>query len=120
MQAIVALSSCEAEYIALVECIKEILWLVQHFKILGSKLESPVVIGIDNQAAIALAKNPVLHEKTKHIDTRHHFIRQAVKEGLIRLQYINTGDNIADILTKFTNTATFQTHTGQLLSKTQP
>ena len=119
MQAIVALSSCEAEYIALVECIKEILWLLQHFRILGIKLESPVVIGIDNQAAIALAKNPVLHEKSKHIDTRHHFIRQAVQEGLIRLQYINTGDNIADILTKFTNTNTFQTHTSRLLSQTK-
>ena len=117
MQAIVALSSCEAEYIALVECIKEILWLLQHFRILGVKLELPVVIGIDNQAAIALAKNPVLHEKSKHIDTRHHFIRQAVQEGLIRLQYINTGDNIADILTKSTTSNTFQTHAGKLLSQ---
>ena len=119
MQAIVALSSCEAEYIALVECIKEILWLLQHFRFLGIKIESPVVIGIDNQAAIALAKNPVLHEKSKHIDTRHHFIRQAVQDGLIRLQYINTVENIADILTKSTSTATFQTHTNQLLSQTK-
>ena len=118
MQSIVALSSCEAEYIALVECIKEILWLLQHFKVLGVNIESPVVIAIDNQAAIALAKNPVLHEKSKHIDTRHHFIRQAVQEGLIRLQYINTGENIADILTKFTTSTTFQKHTNQLLSQT--
>ena len=72
------------------------------------------MIAIDNQAAIALAKNPVLHEKSKHIDTRHHFIRQAVQEGLIRLQYINTGENIADILTKFTTSTTFQKHTNPL------
>ena len=57
-----ALSSCEAEYIALVECIKEIMWLLQHLKALGIPVNLPVVIGIDNQAAIALAKNPVLLE----------------------------------------------------------
>jgi hypothetical protein len=117
MQSIVALSSCEAEYIALVECIKEILWLLQHLKALGISVDSPVVIGIDNQAAIALAKNPVLHEKTKHIDTRHHFIRQVVQKGYIKLQYIKTGDNIADVLTKFTKKTTFQTQTQKLLSR---
>ena len=117
MQSIVALSSCEAEYISLVECIKEILWLRMHLNDLGVTIASPVTIGIDNQAAIALAKNPVLHEKTKHIDTRHFFIRQAVQQGLIRLQYINTGDNIADILTKHTKTDTFQKHITTLLNK---
>lgn len=117
MQSIVALSSCEAEYISLVECIKEILWLLQHFKVLGVTLESPVIIGIDNLAALALAKNPVLHEKTKHIDTRHHFIRQAIHDGLIKLQYINTGDNIADILTKHTKQTTFEKQTDKLIKQ---
>ena len=79
----------------------------------------PVVIGIDNQAAIALAKNPVLHEKTKHIDTRHHFIRQAVQKGYIKLQYIKTNDSIADVLhvTKFTKKSTFEAQTQKLLSR---
>ena len=117
MQSIVALSSCEAEYIALVECIKEILWLLQHLQVLGVTINLPVVIGIDNQAAIALAKNPVLHEKTKHIDTRHHFIRQAVQKGYIKLQYIKTNDNIADVLTKFTKKSTFEAQTQKLLSR---
>ena len=117
MQSIVALSSCEAEYIALVECIKEILWLLQHFKALGVNINLPVVIGIDNQAAIALAKNPVLHDKTKHIDMRHHFIRQAVQKGYVKLQYINTDDNIADVLTKFTKHSTFENQTRKLLSR---
>ena len=117
MQSIVALSTCEAEYIALVECIKEILWLLQHLQVLGVAVNLPVVIGIDNQAAIALAKNPVLHEKTKHIDTRHHFIRQAVQKGYIKLQYIKTDDNIADVLTKFTKKSTFEAQTQKLLSK---
>lgn len=115
MQSIVALSSCEAEYIALVECIREIIWLVQHLQALGAVISRPVVVGIDNQAAIALAKNPVLHEKTKHIDTRHHFIRQAVSSGLIRLVYVNTKDNVADILTKNTGYATFSTLSRQIV-----
>jgi transposase InsO family protein len=108
MQSVVALSSCEAEYMALVECIKEVLWIRMHLKELGITLEQPVVIGIDNTAAMALAKNPVLHEKSKHIDTRHHFIRQALQAGVVKLQYVNTADNVADILTKNTAKAIFQ------------
>jgi hypothetical protein len=116
MQPIVALSSCEAEYIALVECIKEILWLVQHLSCLGAVINRPIVVGIDNQAAMALAKNPVLHEKSKHIDTRHHFIRQAVSSGLIHLQYVNTKENVADILTKNTGHAIFSYLSPQIVS----
>ena len=93
------------------------MWLLQHFKVLGIDVNLPVVIGIDNQATIALAKNPVLHEKTKHIDTRHHFIRQAVQKGYVKLQYINTDENIADVLTKFTKKSTFENQTKKLLSR---
>ena len=54
----------------------------------------------DNQGAIALAKNPVHHQRTKHIDIKYHFIRFAIEEGIIDLQYIPTGENIADQFTK--------------------
>jgi len=55
---------------------------------------------MDNKAAIELGKNPVFHERSKHIDTRYHFIRDCVDQGKTRVSYINTKDQLADILTK--------------------
>ena len=107
MQTIVAQSSCEAEYIALGETVKEILWLIQHFKELDITLEPTFIFG-DNTASIALAKNPVNHQRTKHIDIRHHFLRYHVKAGTIKLLHISTKDNVADLLTKITSAGTFE------------
>jgi 2-polyprenyl-6-methoxyphenol hydroxylase-like FAD-dependent oxidoreductase len=59
-----------------------------------------VSLKIDNQAAISLCKNPVHHERSKHIDTRFHYIRECVEEGMIKVQHVNTNDQLADILTK--------------------
>jgi hypothetical protein len=55
---------------------------------------------VDNKFALALAKNPVFHERSKHIWVRHHFIRGCLKEGSIKVGYINTKDQLADLLTK--------------------
>ena len=55
---------------------------------------------IDNQAAISLCKNLVHHERSKHIDTRFHHIRECIEEGTIKVQHVNTKDQLADILTK--------------------
>jgi len=55
---------------------------------------------MDNKAAIELCKNPVFHERSKHIDTRYHFIRDCADQGKTRVSYINTKDQLADILTK--------------------
>ena len=60
----------------------------------------PTVIREDNQGAIAMAKNPVGHKRTKHIDIKHHFIREAVRAGTVTLEYCPTSQMIADILTK--------------------
>ena len=54
----------------------------------------------DNQGAIAMSKNPIQHKRTKHIDIRYHFVREAVARGDIRLSYVQTQDQIADLLTK--------------------
>ena len=99
-QRIIALSSCEAEYVALTVAIQEAKFLRQLLAdIQGCKI-SGVRLYADNQGAIALAKNPVHHQRTKHIDIKYHFIRFAIQEGVIDLQYIPTGDNIADQFTK--------------------
>jgi hypothetical protein len=115
-QKIVALSSCEAEFIALAECIKEVLWWIQLFKELRIDLPPPVVY-VDNQSAIALAKNPVAHNRTKHIDIRYYFLRQHVMEGHIRLVYVPTLENLADIFTKGVSRQIFGTLVRRLVKR---
>ena len=99
-QATVALSTAEAEYVALSAATQEAIWLRRLLADVGEPLEDPIVINEDNQGAIAMAKNPVGHARTKHIDMRYHFVREGVQNGAIILKYVASGDMIADILTK--------------------
>ena len=99
-QQTVALSSTEAEYMAESEAVKEVIWLKTFINELLFEIKIPIQVNCDNQAAIKLAKNPIYHARTKHIDIRHHFIREKVNDGLINLNYIQTSENIADIMTK--------------------
>ena len=77
----VALSSCEAEYIAATSAACQGMWLGRLLKELHGKEVNPVRLNIDNKSAIALAKNPVHHDHSKHIDMRFHFIRECVQKG---------------------------------------
>ena len=99
-QATVALSTAEAEYAALSTATQEAIWLRRLLTDVGEPLEEPIVIHEDNQGAIAMAKNPVGHARTKHIDIRYHFVREGVQNGVIVLKYVATDEMIADILTK--------------------
>ncbi len=109
-QATVALSSCEAEYMGQTQATKEAIWLRRLMEELNGHLGGEgtavkgdpcaVVIFSDNQGAIALAKNPTHHARTKHIDLQQHFVREKVAEGHIQLDYVPTGDMVADGLTK--------------------
>lgn len=99
-QPVVALSSAEAEYISLCEATKKLIWLRRLLEDLGVKQEEPITILEDNQAAIALSENPGQNPKVKHIATRYHFTREAVRDGEIKIEYCPTSDMVADILTK--------------------
>ena len=99
-QPTVALSSTEAEYMALTQAAKEAIWLQGLLSELGIKETRPTTILEDNQGCIALAKNPTSHARTKHIDIRHHFIRETLENERIKLKYCPTADMVADILTK--------------------
>jgi hypothetical protein len=99
-QSIVTLSSCEAEYVAANSAVCHLIWLRNMLKHLGFPQENPTEIYIDNRSAIALAKNPVYHERSKHIDTRHHFIREHMKNKEVELISCNTNDQVVDIFTK--------------------
>ena len=95
----VALSSCEAEYIAATAGTCQGVLLG---RILSNISQLPIKpkLNVDNKSAIALAKNPVYHHRSKHIDIRFHFIRQCVQTEAIELEYVNINEQLADILTK--------------------
>ena len=98
-QSCVALSSAEAEYVALAAAAQEAIWLKQLNEDLTGKGE-PVMLYEDNQSAIAIAKNPQFHGRVKHINIKYHFIREQVYDNNIKLKYCQTSDMIADMLTK--------------------
>lgn len=107
LQSTVALSTTEAEYMAVTEAFKEAIWLQGLIKDLGI-VQKNVNIFCDSQSAICLAKNQVHHGRTKHIDVRFHFIREIIDEGNILLQKIQTAENPADMLTKVVSGIKFQ------------
>lgn len=98
----VALSTVEAEYMAIAESAKEGLHLRRLLKELGD-IEGPVTIYNDNQGAQKLSSNPVNHRKTKHIDIRYHFIRDLVEKKEVNVKYLRTEHMVADFLTKGLN-----------------
>jgi len=98
-QRTVALSSTEAEYMALSDSSKEAVHLRSFLKEVLGLLKTTIIYN-DNQGAGQLARNPVFHKRTKHVDIRHHFVRELVEEGTISVNYIPTTEMPADILTK--------------------
>jgi hypothetical protein len=99
-QKIVALSSCEAEYVAAAAAACQGVWLSRLIAdVLGTK-EMPVKLLMDNMSAIALSRNPVHHDRSKHIDTKYHFIRECIGEGKVEVEHVGTAEQLADIFTK--------------------
>lgn len=98
-QRTVALSSTEAEYMALSSAATEAIWISQLLTELGLKY-GKIPIKCDNTSAISLAKSSGYRPRTKHIDIRHHYVRQLIEENKIAVEYVSTDENIADELTK--------------------
>ena len=96
----VALSSCEAEYIAATTAACQGIWLAWLQAELQDKKPGIINLNIDSQSAIQLSKNPVFYDRSKHIDVRYHFIRECVEENRVTVESIGTKDQLADILTK--------------------
>ena len=99
-QSIVALSTTEAEYVALCEAAQEAVWLRRLLSDIGFSQNTPTVVFEDNQGAISLSQNPKDHSRTKHIDIKYHYIRERVAAKEIAVQHCATGDMTADTLTK--------------------
>ena len=99
-QTCVALSTAEAENIALSGAAQESLWLQQLLADLKKEEAKSMVIYEDNQSAISMARNPQFHGRTKHIAIKYHFIREQVTNGKLELRYFRTNDMVADMMTK--------------------
>ena len=99
-QKVVALSTCEAEYVAAAIAACQAVWLRRLLSELIGVEAHPPALMVDNQPTIAHAKNPVLHDRSKHIDIKLHFLRDCVDGGQIVIKFIETGRQLADVLTK--------------------
>ena len=100
LQKTTALSVTEAEYMSLAEALTECLWLRPFLASLGQESIGATPIKVDNQAAIALSKNPEFHKRTKHVGIRYHRIRQEQENKVVTVEYVATKSNPADIFTK--------------------
>ena len=112
-QSSVAQSTTEAEYVAAASCCSQLLWMISTLRDFGLSF-SRVPLLCDSTSAISVAKNPVLHSKTKHIDVRYHFLRDHQEKGDIELCHVDTQNQLADILTKPLDQATFARLRGEL------
>ena len=96
----VALSTCEAEYVAAATTACQVVWLWRLLgELTGAKVQPPT-LKVDNRPAIALAKNPVLHDRSKHIDVKFHLLWDCVDGGQLVIEFVESGQQLTDILTK--------------------
>jgi hypothetical protein len=99
-QTSISLSTTEAEYIAATTCCTQVLWMKQTLKDIKVEYDQPISIICDNTSAINISKNLVMHSKMKHIPIKYHFLREQVVEQSVKLEYIATKEQVADIFTK--------------------
>jgi hypothetical protein len=98
-QTFVALSTTEAEYIAVCTTIREAVWLRKLLAGLFGQMLDPTMIHCDNQSCVKLLENPVSHDSTKHVEIKYHYTRDTVQPKAVRVEYLPTDEKIADVLT---------------------
>ena len=109
----VSLSIAEAKYIAAGSSCSQILWMKQMLSEYNVG-QDVITLYCDNLSAINISKNPIQHSRTKHIDIRHHFIRDLVEENIVTLEHVTTEGQIADIFTKALDATQFERLGGKL------
>lgn len=107
-QKLVALSSAESEFRGMVHGVCELLWIKRIMRDLNFEVKESMRLHCDNQAAVKIANNPVLHDRTKHVEIDRHFIKDHLEKGTIKLPYVASKDQLADMLTKVMCTEVFQ------------
>ena len=119
-QTCIAQSTTEAEYVSLNEASREAVWLRRLMNGINCQQLQPTKLFCDNQSAIRLAVNPELHKKTKHIEVKYHYVREQQQKKEIKIEYVPTNQQTADILTKPLAGATFREMSERLGVKEAP
>jgi hypothetical protein len=96
----VALSTAEAEYVSASEATAQAIWLWFVLDDFGEMQVEATLLFCDNMSAISMARNPVFHQRTRHINRKYHFIREALQEGVINMQFCRSEEQLADIFIK--------------------
>ena len=112
---VVAQSSTEAEYIALSETAKEVKFVYQVLVSLGIKVKLPIIVRVDNLGAIFMSENVSVLQRTKHVDVRFRFVKQFTMEGFIKVIFVRSEENDADLFTKNLNGEKFKFHSNKLI-----
>ena len=110
----IALSSTEAEYVALSEAGREATWLRNLYGELGFSQKSPIGIKGDNEGSVTLTHNPQFHQRSKHIALRHHWIRDLITDKIIDVQNCRDPEQTADVLTKALPKPKFTRHRAEM------
>jgi hypothetical protein len=113
----VTFSSSEAEYVAISEAVKEIRFIYYLLESIGMKVKLPIVVRCDNVGAIFMAENLSSGVRTRHVDTRYHFIREHIEEGFIQIVFVKSCENDADLFTKNVSKDIYNEHVGKFLGK---
>ena len=106
-QKVVALSSAEAEFRGMAKGLCELLWLKRLLEEIECSSQDIMNLFCDNKAAIAIAHNPVQHDRTKHVEVDRHFIKQKLEDKVIQFPFVKSEDQLADILTKAVSSKIF-------------
>ena len=111
----VSLSSSEAEYVALSECVKDVRFVMKIMRELGMEPPIPVVVRIDNVGAMFMAENNTTSQRTRHIDIRYKWVAEFIEAGDIDAVFVKTADNDADIFTKNTSRVIHDKHVEKMM-----
>ena len=115
-QKAVTLSSTEAEFYAVSEAVKEILFVAQVLLDLGVPVHTPIVVRVDNMGAIFMSGNASSSARTRHVDTRWHFVRELQDKRVVEVIFVKTKENCADGFTKNVDGETHAVHSGRMVS----
>jgi hypothetical protein len=115
----VTLSSSKAKFVALFEAAKEVKFVFQVLRSMGVKVGLPIIVCVDNVGAIFIGTNVTVSQRSKHIDTQYHFVREYVQDGFICIIFVRTKDNVGDISTKILSGDLHSHHASKIVGEKQ-
>ena len=114
-QCAITLSSTEAEWIAASEAVKEVIFILQLLESMKINVKLPIIVNVDNIGAVFMANNKSTNSRTKHVDIRTKYVNQYVEDGIIKVVFVKSGENVSDIFTKNLGSVLHNTHAMQLI-----